>query len=136
MQVRPGTATYQATFCSSDHLTGFAGGFFVVPNTVDFEFIFANASFEDNLTIYLCIIITMILYLILTCWALWHDREDEKRLVIERRGGFLVKLFDPIFGEHLLGVSFGKMSVLGTFLWEGRGRMKQLGTRKLKKNIF
>ncbi len=46
-----------------------------------------------------------------------------------------MKIFDPIFGEHLLGISSGKMSVLGTFLWEGRGRLKQLGIRKLK-NIF
>lgn len=60
---------YGATHCKSDHLTSFAAGFFVIPNSIDFDYIFANASFHDNLTIYIAIIITLILYIMTSIWA-------------------------------------------------------------------
>ena len=47
---------------------------------IDFEFVFANASFTDNLTIYMTIIVCLILYLILTLWSLWQDRKDRQKL--------------------------------------------------------
>lgn len=60
---------YSATYCRSDHLTAFGTGFFVVPSEIDFDYVFANASFEDNLTLYMAIIITLILYILLSTWA-------------------------------------------------------------------
>lgn len=58
------------TQCRTHHLTAFAAGFFVVPNPIDFDYIFAKASFEDNITIYMTVIITLSLYLLLLIWAL------------------------------------------------------------------
>lgn len=55
--------------CLSDHLTLFSAGFFILPNTIDFEYVFANADFEDNLTIYLAIIISLIMFWMLLLWA-------------------------------------------------------------------
>ncbi len=42
----------------------------MVPNSIDFDYIFANASFTDNITIYMAIIITFTLYILLLIWAL------------------------------------------------------------------
>lgn len=67
MEIRE--SRYGATYCRANHLTSFGTGFFVVPNLIDFDYVFANASFEDNLTIYIVIIITMIFYLILSMWS-------------------------------------------------------------------
>ena len=61
--------SYRTTICRSSHLTSFGGGFFVQPNTIDFDYVFAHASFQDNITIYLTIIITLIIWLIILIWA-------------------------------------------------------------------
>ena len=45
----------QQTHCSSYHLTSFAGGLVVMPNNINFQYVFANASFSKNYTIYLTI---------------------------------------------------------------------------------
>ena len=44
---------------------------------VDFKFIFAKASFKDNITIYMTVIVTMILYLTLLTWSLMQDIKDK-----------------------------------------------------------
>ena len=62
-------------------MTSFGGGFFVVPNEIDFDYIFAHASFEDNLTIYMTILVTLTLYILILIWARYHDNKDEKRLI-------------------------------------------------------
>ena len=51
------------------------------PTTIDFKFIFAEASFGDNMTIYMTIIVTLALYLILMIWSKYNDIMDEKQLV-------------------------------------------------------
>ena len=73
--------TYSGTVCRTSHLTSFGSGFFIVPNKVDFKYIFAKASFKDNLTIYLTVIVTMILYLSLLTWSLHQDMKDKKKLI-------------------------------------------------------
>jgi len=50
-------------------LFSFAMGVFVLPNTIDFNYVFAAASFGDNLTIYITVIFSLLLYLILLFWA-------------------------------------------------------------------
>ena len=60
---------YNSSHCLSDHLTSFGGGFFVIPNDIDFDYIFANASFEDHLTIYIAILIILVLQLLFSIWA-------------------------------------------------------------------
>ena len=44
---------------------------------VDFKYIFAKASFKDNITIYMTVIVTMILYLTLLTWSLMQDIKDK-----------------------------------------------------------
>ena len=75
------SSTYGQTICRSSHLTGFGGGFHVEPTTIDFNFVFAKASFADNMTIYMTIIVTLALYLILMIWSKYNDIVDEKHLV-------------------------------------------------------
>ena len=52
-----------------------------MPNTIDFDYIFAAASFEDNLTIYFTVIFTMLCLIFVMTWARIHDIKDKERLV-------------------------------------------------------
>lgn len=70
----------QVTMCQTRHLTSFASGLFCMPNTIDFSYVFANAGFQDNLTIYLTIIISYCLMAIMVVWAYYHDRKDVTKL--------------------------------------------------------
>lgn len=69
-------ANASLTYCKCNHLTSFGSGFFVMPNTVDFSYVFANAAFSDNVTIYMTILITLLLYSTLMIWARVQDRKD------------------------------------------------------------
>lgn len=71
------------TQCISTHLTQFAGGFITVPNGIDFNDVFANASFEDNMTIYLTVIIMTTLYIILFVWTKYMDKNDKLKTIIK-----------------------------------------------------
>ena len=71
---------YGSTHCRASHLTSFAAGFFLTPNTIDFEFVFAKSSFTDNMTIYMTIIVCLILYFIISAWARYEDIQDDKKL--------------------------------------------------------
>ncbi len=64
------------------HLSTFGAGFFVMPNTIDFNYVFANAGFTDNLTIYVTLIVTVVLYIILMIWARMRDRKDVEQVLI------------------------------------------------------
>ena len=66
------------TACGSNHCTAFGSAFFPEVNTIDFEFIFTHASFEDNMTIYLWLIITFIIYICGLIYAFIKDRRDIK----------------------------------------------------------
>ena len=70
--------TEQLSGCMTSHLTSFATGFFPMANTLDFKFVFAAASFQDNLTINMLLIITMATYLAVMIWAIKRDIKDEK----------------------------------------------------------
>ena len=72
---------YGSTLCRGSHLTSFAAGFFVKPNTIDFDFVFAKISFTDNLSIYMTIIICLLLYIMLSIWAWFADKKDKERLI-------------------------------------------------------
>jgi hypothetical protein len=68
--------TYEYTKCRSAHMTLFGGGFFVQPNTIDFDYVFKYADFSDNTTIYSTMIISLATFLILLLWARWKDTRD------------------------------------------------------------
>ena len=66
------------TAAQTSHLTSFATGYFPVPNKIDFEFVFATASFADNLTIFMLLIISFLFYIIAMIYALVKDIKDDK----------------------------------------------------------
>ncbi|CAF4003433.1 unnamed protein product [Adineta steineri] len=68
------------TECLSTHLTTFAGGFIVLPEPINWSYIFANADFMKNKTVYLTMIITSILYIILMIYARFKDKKDFEKL--------------------------------------------------------
>lgn len=75
------SATPRITTCETRHLTPFGSGHFPAPNTIDFEYIFANVGFKDNLTLYMVLIVTFVCYIIMMIWARFMDKKD-----IEHRG--------------------------------------------------
>jgi hypothetical protein len=79
IQVGPGTNHYQ-TQCFSTHLTTFAGGFLVLPAPVNWNYVFANADFARNKTIYLTVICICILYILIVIYARYKDKKDIEKL--------------------------------------------------------
>ena len=66
--------------CETNHLSLFASGLVVEPNTIDFAYVFANASFTDNLTIYMTMIVSLGLYFILVIWSRYQDKKDVEKI--------------------------------------------------------
>jgi len=74
-QVGPKTTT-RRTYCYCDHLTSFGSGFVVQPNAIDFAFVFANADFLSNPTLYVTEMVIAVLYVVLFIWARRQDKKD------------------------------------------------------------
>ena len=64
------------THCKSSHLTTFAGGWIVLPSAINFDYVFANASFDKNKTIYLTVAILFCLYILFAIWGRYMDKQD------------------------------------------------------------
>lgn len=81
-----GLTTYNSTKlvtgCGTNHCTSFGSAFFPQTNLIDFNFVFAHASFEDNMTIYIFVIITLIFYLAGLIYAFIKDRRDVRALPV------------------------------------------------------
>ncbi|CAF1360361.1 unnamed protein product, partial [Adineta steineri] len=77
--VGPLTNLYE-TECLSTHLTTFAGGFIVLPAPINWSYVFANADFMKNKTVYLTMIFTSIIYIILMIYARFKDKKDFEKL--------------------------------------------------------
>ena len=71
---------HNETQCFSTHLTTFAGGFLILPTPVNWNYVFANAGFIRNKTIYLTVICVSTIYLILMIFARFKDRQDMEKL--------------------------------------------------------
>ncbi|CAF3751894.1 unnamed protein product, partial [Rotaria sp. Silwood1] len=68
------------TECFTTHLTTFAGGFIVLPSPINWSYVFANADFMRNKTIYLTIISVSVIYIILMIYARYNDKKDIEKL--------------------------------------------------------
>jgi len=79
MKVGPLTNHYQ-TQCFSTHLTTFAGGFLVLPAPINWNYVFANADFTKNKTIYLTVICVCVIYLVLVIYARFEDKKDVEKV--------------------------------------------------------
>ncbi|XP_071129607.1 polycystin family receptor for egg jelly-like isoform X3 [Mytilus edulis] len=77
--VGPKTDT-SLTHCLCTHLTTFAGGWVVTPNTIDWNFVFSNADFLKNPTLYITMIVISVLYLVVVIWARRQDKKDIEKL--------------------------------------------------------
>ncbi|UJR06650.1 hypothetical protein I4U23_010936 [Adineta vaga] len=73
------TNHYQ-TQCYSTHLTTFAGGFIILPSPIDWSYVFANADFMKNKTIYLTVICVCVIYVTLIVYARFYDKKDLEKL--------------------------------------------------------
>ena len=79
--IKVGSLTnHHQTQCFSTHLTTFAGGFVVLPEPVNWNYVFANADFMKNKTIYFTVICVSIIYLILMIYARFKDKKDLEKL--------------------------------------------------------
>jgi hypothetical protein len=67
------------THCQTVHLTEFAGGFVVLPNPIDFSYVFANASITKNPIIYATVIAITCLYILLALLCYYYDRQDKMK---------------------------------------------------------
>jgi hypothetical protein len=72
--------TLEHTHCVSTHLTSFAGGLFLSPSTINFKYLFANASVSQNPTIYLTIIIFVFMYIFFMIWSRIMDKRDQTKI--------------------------------------------------------
>ena len=70
------------TRCSSYHLTSFAGGLVILPSAINFQYVFANASFYQNPLVYSTLIVITCIYILFATWALFMDKRDLRRLNI------------------------------------------------------
>ncbi|CAF1479120.1 unnamed protein product, partial [Rotaria sordida] len=66
--------------CFSNHLTSFAGGFIILPAPINWNYVFTNADFMKNKTVYLTIIFVSIIYIILMIYARFNDKKDIEKL--------------------------------------------------------
>ena len=78
-QVGPKTNQHQ-TQCFSTHLTTFASGFSVLPTSLNWNYVFANAGFVRNKTIYIAVIIVCIIYILLMIYSRFADRKDLEKV--------------------------------------------------------
>ncbi|XP_078692040.1 polycystin-1-like protein 2 [Branchiostoma floridae x Branchiostoma belcheri] len=97
------------TQCLCNHLTSFASDLFVPPNPIDFSYVFANASFLDNVTTYVTVITIYVVFAIAAIWARRMDKKD-----VEMLG--LTPLPDNQPGDRYLYEIF-----VYTGLWKGSG---------------
>ncbi|UJR16214.1 hypothetical protein I4U23_003124 [Adineta vaga] len=71
---------HRQTQCLSTHLTTFAGGFLVLPAPINWNYVFANADFTRNKTIYITLICVTALYLLLLVYTRYKDKKDLEKL--------------------------------------------------------
>jgi hypothetical protein len=70
----------EQTHCLSSHLTEFAGGFIVLPAEINFDYVWANASFTRNPVIYTTVIVLCIVYILIAVLCRYHDVNDKKKI--------------------------------------------------------
>jgi polycystin 1L2 len=72
----------QQTRCLTNHLTSFAGGLVLLPSSINFQYVFENASFTKNPLIYSSVILITCLYILCAIWCHYMDKYDAKKMNI------------------------------------------------------
>ena len=78
-KVGPMTHHHQ-TQCSSTHMKTLSGGFLVLPTPINWNYVFANAGFVRNKTIYMTLICALIAYILLVIYGLYKDNQDAEKV--------------------------------------------------------
>ena len=73
------TNHYQ-TQCYSTKFKTISSAFVFLPKSIDWNYVFANADFLKNKTIYLTVICVSIIYIILMIYARYKDKKDLQKL--------------------------------------------------------
>ena len=68
------------THCTSNHLTSFAGGLVILPSSINFQFVFDNATFTKNIIVYITIGLVTCFYILFALWSHYMDKQDKKRM--------------------------------------------------------
>ncbi|KAK7505245.1 hypothetical protein BaRGS_00003407 [Batillaria attramentaria] len=68
------------TVCEATHLTTFAGGMVVPPNTIDWDYVFSNFDFDRNPTLYGTEIVIFVAYILAVVWARRKDKKDLQKI--------------------------------------------------------
>ncbi|XP_041364433.1 uncharacterized protein LOC121379847 [Gigantopelta aegis] len=79
LTVGPNT-NVKVTECLSNHLTSFVGGWFVSPNTIDWDFVFSHADFYTNPTVYVTEVVIAFIYILAVVLARRKDKKDVEKL--------------------------------------------------------
>jgi hypothetical protein len=72
--------THNRTQCFTTHLSTFASGFLVLPEPINWNYVFANASFLKNKTLYLTVIIIAIIFVLIAIYARHLDNKDNQKV--------------------------------------------------------
>ena len=73
---------HEETECYTTHLTTFAGGWIVLPAPINWNYVFANADFLRNKTIYITLITLVVLYIVFMIYARYKDKKDVEKVRI------------------------------------------------------
>ena len=68
------------THCMSNHLTSFAGGLVILPSSINFHYVFTNASYSKNPIIYSTVILVTCVYILFAIWSRYMDVQDLKKV--------------------------------------------------------
>ena len=77
-----GDTNLKQTRCKSNHLTSFAGGLVLLPSIINFQYVFANASIDLNLTIYITIMLFFFMYIFFAIISIILDKMDKTKFKI------------------------------------------------------
>nr|AKN21724.1 PKD1L-1 [Schmidtea mediterranea] len=72
--------TTKVTQCICNHLTSFASGWIVAPNTIDFDYVFSNFDFTKNLTLFVTEIVVALVFIAIFIWARRMDIKDIEKV--------------------------------------------------------
>ena len=75
-------STSQVTRCLCDHLTSFAAGVFVPPNSINFATVFTDlgAKLRDNNSVLASLAVIVVLYIVTSVWARRMDKKDVEKV--------------------------------------------------------
>lgn len=126
------------THCFSSHLTKFASGFVVLPAPVNWNYVFANADFMKNKTIYLTVITVAVIYLALAIYARYFDKLDLQKVRFRLTASLILSVqlgVTPMLDNHQADQYFYQILVF-TGLRNGAGTKSKVNLSLSLSSMF